>query len=51
MLTVRQRGAEPQALPPQDALPQARFQVLREAAVARRDAARMMPAQRRVVQR
>jgi hypothetical protein len=48
MLTVRRQGAEHQALPPQDALPKARFPVLREAAAARRDAARMMPAQRRV---
>jgi len=51
MLTVRQQGVEPQALLPQGALPKARFPVLQLAAVAHRDAARMMRAQRRVVQR
>jgi hypothetical protein len=49
-LKVLQQAAEHQALLPQDALPKARFPVLLQAAVARRDAAPMMPAQRRVVQ-
>jgi hypothetical protein len=49
-LTVRQQGAEPQALPPQDVLPRARFPVLKRAAEARQAAEQTMPAQRRVVQ-
>jgi hypothetical protein len=49
-LKVRQQGAEPQAQLPQDVLPRARFLVLKQAAVARRDAARMMPTRHRVAQ-
>jgi hypothetical protein len=47
---VRQQGAERLGLPPQDVLPRARFPALQLAAAARRDAAQMMRAQRRVAQ-
>jgi hypothetical protein len=44
---VRQQGAEPRSLPPQDVLPRARRPQLQVAAVARRIAAQTMQARRR----
>jgi hypothetical protein len=43
----RQQGAGPQALPPQDVLPRARYPELQAAAVALRVAAQTMQARRR----